>query len=223
MAWWIDADNIMTVDKTQPIGKDCALASRFRSYLPVVVDVETGGLNPQTDAILQIAATLLDMDAQGRLGLGQQFSYEVQPFAGARLDPKSLKFTGIDPDDPRRQAITEKAALQDLFAQVHQHRSKYHCTRAILVGHNIAFDRDFMASAVTRCGVKKNPFHPFSFLDTVSLSALMFGQTVLVKACLAAGIDFDQEQAHSARYDCDRTARLFCHIINRWQELTDKR
>jgi ribonuclease T len=45
------------------------------------------------------------------------------------------------------------------------------------------------------------------------------GQTVLAKACQAAGIAFDGQQAHSALYDTERTAELFCFIVNRYQQL----
>jgi ribonuclease T len=34
-----------------------------------------------------------------------------------------------------------------------------------------------------------------------------------------AGIDFDNDEAHSARYDALKTAELYCQIVNTWQEL----
>ena len=92
------------------------------------------------------------------------------------------------------------------------------CTRAILVGHNAHFDAGFINAAVERCGIKRNPFHPFSFFDTATLSGLAYGQTVLAKACAEAGIAFDNNEAHSAAYDAERTAELFCEIVNRWKE-----
>ena len=42
------------------------IAQRFRGFLPVVVDVETGGFNEQTDALLQIAAVIVDRDDSGK-------------------------------------------------------------------------------------------------------------------------------------------------------------
>ena len=42
----------------------------------------------------------------------------------------------------------------------------------------------------------------------------------LAKAAKAAGIEFDSGQAHSAIYDAERTADLFCNIVNRWRDLT---
>lgn len=197
------------------------MSKRFRGYLPVVLDAETGGLNSQTDAVLQISAVLLDMDEEGQLIPVRQLTYEIQPFQGANLDPASLKIIKIDPLDPNRVTVTEEAALRDLFKQVHEHRKRNSCVRAILVGHNASFDQDFLNAASKRCNIKTSPFHPFSCLDTVSLSALVFGQTVLSKACAAAQIPFDQAQAHDAAYDCARTTQLFCHIVNLWKSQND--
>ena len=45
------------------------LSQRFRGYLPIVVDVETGGFNESTDALLQIAAVIIDIDQQGQFAI----------------------------------------------------------------------------------------------------------------------------------------------------------
>lgn len=74
-------------------------------------------------------------------------------------------------------------------------------------------------AAAERTGVKRNPFHPFGMFDTATLAGFMFGQTVLVKACQAAKIPFDGKQAHSALYDTERTAELFCYMVNHLKDL----
>lgn len=193
------------------------LALRFRGFLPVVVDIETGGFNAETDAVLQIGAVLLDMEPGGQLLPSKSLFYEVHPFEGANLDAAALEFNGIAPYALARQAIDERSALTDFFQQVRRAVKSHGCTRAILVGHNANFDHGFLMRASERCDMKRNPFHPFSTLDTVSLSALAYGQTVLAKACEAAGIAFDSRSAHAADYDAQRTAELFCEIVNRWQ------
>lgn len=192
---------------------------RFRGFLPVVVDVETGGFNTATDALLEIAAIIIEMDKQGFVHPGQTISCHVQPFEGANLDPKALEFTGIDPWHPFRDAKPEREALQTIFAPVRQAVKRTHCRRAILVGHNAFFDLGFLNAAVERTGIKRNPFHPFSTFDTVSLAGLAYGQTVLAKATTEAGIDWESKEAHSALYDATKTAELFCAIVNRWQKL----
>lgn len=188
--------------------------SRFRGYLPVVVDVETGGFNEQTDALLQIAAVILDMDESGQLYCAETVSCHVNPFDGANLDPASMAVNGIDVDHPFRLAIDEKQALPKIFKTVREAVKRQECNKAILVGHNAYFDLKFINAAAQRSGVKRNPFHPFSNFDTVSLAGLAYGQTVLARAIRAAGFEWDTSEAHSAIYDAEMTASLFCKIIN---------
>jgi ribonuclease T len=190
------------------------IAKRFRGFLPVVVDVETGGFNDKTDALLEIAAVTLNMDESGTLSLAETLHCHVKPFEGAILDPKALAFNGIDPDHPFRDALTEKNALKHIFVPIRHAVKQSNCNRAVLVGHNAFFDLGFINAAVARTDFKRNPFHPFSTFDTVSLAALAYGQTVLAKAAVAAGLDWNEKEAHSAIYDAEQTARLFCIIMN---------
>jgi ribonuclease T len=190
------------------------MARRFRGFLPVAIDVETGGFNNATDALLEIAATLIDMDENGVLRRGVTHSFHVIPFAGSRLDPASLAVTGIDPYHPLRPAIPERDALQRVFREVRHAIRAYNCRRAILVGHNASFDLGFLNAAVARTEIKRNPFHPFSCFDTVSLAGAALGQTVLAKAVTVAGFEWDSTSAHSASYDAERSADVFCHVAN---------
>jgi ribonuclease T len=194
------------------------IADRFRGFLPVVVDLETGGFIAATDAILEIAATIVRMDDDGLMSVHRTHNFNVKPFEGANLEQAALDFTGIDPHHPFRDAVDEEHALGELFRIVRKEIRDQGCNRAILVGHNAHFDAGFVNAAVERCGIKRNPFHPFSYFDTATLSGLAYGQTVLAKACQEAGIPFDNAEAHSAAYDAERTAELFCEIVNRWKE-----
>ena len=185
------------------------MARRFRGFLPVVIDVECGGFNCATDALLEIAAVTIGMDEQGLLYPQDTLFYRVEPFAGANIEPAALEFTGIKLDHPLRMAVPEQQALTDIFRSVRKAVKSAGCKRAILVGHNSSFDLGFLNAAIARCEIKRNPFHPFSSFDTATLAGLAYGQTVLAKACQAAGIDFDGREAHSARYDTeDRRAVL---------------
>lgn len=195
------------------------LADRFRTYLPVVIDVETGGFKAATDAILEISAVILGMNEKGVLEIDQTFFHRIVPFDGANIEEAALKFTGINPYHPLRIARSEKDVFQALFKTVRDAMKDSQCKRAILVGHNAHFDLGFVNAACDRHALKRNPFHPFSCFDTATLSGLAYGQTVLARACEAAGIAFDENEAHSARYDAEKTAELFCGIVNKWQEL----
>jgi ribonuclease T len=195
------------------------MARRFRGYLPVIVDIETSGFNPKQNAVLEIAAVITRMGEDGRIEPGETIASHVNPFPGAKLEAAALSFNKIDPFHPFRMALDEKEALQKIFQPIRNAVRENGCTRAILVGHNPAFDISFLNAAVDRAGVKKNPFHPFSTFDTATLSGLAYGQTVLAKSVQAAGMDWDNNEAHSAIYDAEQTARLFCGIVNRWQVL----
>jgi ribonuclease T len=190
------------------------MARRFRGFLPVVIDVETGGFHAATDALLQIAAVLIEIDGSGRLYRGQTHSFHVKPFEGARLDPASLQVNKIDPWHPLRPALDEREALQRMFREVRAAVRAGGCRRAVLVGHNASFDLNFLNAAVARTGIKRNPFHPFSSFDTATLAGAAFGQTVLAKVAAIAGLEWQAAAAHSATYDAEHTADVFCLICN---------
>ncbi len=196
------------------------IAQRFRGFLPVVVDVETGGFDPARHALLEIAAVMIQMDNSGRLSPGQTLACHVLPFLGAELDPGALAFNKIDPSHPFRDAVSEHDALKLVLNPIRKALGSQGCTRAILVGHNAHFDLGFLKATVERTGYKRNPFHAFSVLDTVTLGGLAYGQTVLAKAVQAAGLGWDDAEAHSAIYDAEKTAALFCDVVNRWRDLT---
>jgi len=189
---------------------------RIRGYLPVVIDIETAGFNHQTDAMLEICAVIIGIDEAGKFYSKEPQHFHTEPFKGANLEPAALKFNGIDVDNPLRSAISEKLALNDMFKTIRTEMKEENCTRSILVGHNAFFDLGFLYAASDRSKLK-NPFHQFSTIDTVSLSALVYGETVLAKAIAKAGIEFDNTPAHSALYDTVKTAELFCQIFNNHQ------
>jgi ribonuclease T len=196
------------------------IADRFRGFLPIVVDVETGGFDAQKDALLEIAACIIRMDDFGRVFVAETVDVNVEPFEGANLNPKSLEITGIQVDSPLRNAVPEKEALAQIFQPIRKEVRSTGCQRAVLVGHNSFFDLSFINTAIARTDFKRSPFHPFTSFDTATLAGLAFGQTVLSRAVQAAGLDWNESEAHSAIYDTEKTAALFCSIVNRWKILT---
>ncbi|WP_396589347.1 ribonuclease T [Bermanella sp. R86510] len=195
------------------------MVSRFRGYLPVVVDVETAGFNAQTDALLEVAMVIMDMDEKGMMVPGPTMSAHIKPFEGANIEQSALDFTGIDPFDPERDAEDEDTALNAMFKTIRKAIKVKGCKRAILVGHNAHFDLGFINAAIARNDIKRSPFHPFSGFDTATLCGLALGHTVLARSCKLAGIEFDNKAAHSALYDTEKTAELFALIVNQWQHM----
>ena len=198
------------------------LAQRFRGYLPVIVDIETSGFNPKKNALLEIAAVIVEFNSNHDLEITERYTTHVVPFKNAELDAAALKFNGIDPHHPFRMAIDEKDALDMLFKPIRHAVKRNNCTRAILVGHNPAFDIGFLNAAIQRTQIKRSPFHPFSTFDTATLGGLAYHQTVLAKIAQTAGLEWDNDKAHSALYDAEKTAELFCMIINRWRSLSEQ-
>ena len=194
------------------------MSRRFRGFLPVVIDVETGGFNHKKDALLEVAAVTLKLDDNGIISIDEQIARHLLPFEGANMDPKSMEVNGIDPYNPFRMAVAEKDGLGEIFRVIRNAMKANGCKRAIMVGHNTMMALNFINAAAERCGLNRNPFHPFSTFDTVSMAGLAYGQTVLARAVQAAGIEWENENAHSAAYDAFKTAELFCLIINRWRK-----
>ncbi len=207
------SESVCSVEKS-------VVARRFRGFLPVVIDVETGGFDCRTDALLEIAAVLLEWNDDGGWCRARTVAHHVKPFEGAKMDEAALRFNKIDPYHPFRLAVAERDAMNDVFDHVRRAVQAHGCSRAILVGHNPAFDLSFVKAAADRCKIKRNPFHNFSTFDTASLAGVAFGQTVLSRAVAAAGLHWQEEEAHSAIYDAERTAELFCAIVNRWDRMS---
>lgn len=207
------------INMPEELLKPSLIAQRFRGFLPVVVDVETGGFDARNNALLEVAAVILEMDSMGKLQIKESFTKNIQPFEGAVVEQSALEFTGIDIYDSEREAEEEGEAVRDIFRPIRREVTETGCTRAVMVAHNAHFDLGFINAAVDRNQIKRNPFHPFSCFDTSSLAGLAYGQTVLAKACQAADIEFDNQDAHCALYDATKTAELFCTIVNKWKEL----
>lgn len=201
-----------TIEKTP-------MAQRFRGFLPVIIDVETGGFNASTDALLEIAAVTITMDENGLLQRDKTIDFHVDPFEGANIEQAALDFTGIDLDNPERASVPEEISMTEIFQAVRKAVKQHGCNRAVLVGHNAHFDLGFVNAAAARIDIKRNPFHAFSCFDTATLSGFVFGHTVLAKGCELAGIEFCNKAAHSAAYDAEKTADLFCLMVNRYKSL----
>ena len=171
--------------------------------------------------MLEVAAVILGVDENGMLVRRNTVFCHVEPFPGANLEKASMEVNGIKVDNPLRLAKKEQEALAHIFKPIRQAISENGCTRAVLVGHNAHFDLGFLNAAVARTGIKRNPFHPFSCFDTVTLARSLLGQTVLARAAQAAGLPYDTKEAHSAIYDAEITADLYCLLINRIKPLFD--
>lgn len=196
------------------------IKKRFDGFLPIVIDVETSGARAHTDALLEIAAFLVELDDEGKYVIGDFYHTHVEPFEGARIDPEAMAVNRITIEHPFRFAIPEEDALTGLFEFTREALKKHQCRRAILVGHNAHFDLGFLQATAKRCKLyNKNPYHNYTVFDTATLGAMFYGKSVLAKAIAAAKIEFNRDEAHSAVYDARKTAELFCGILNKMTEI----
>jgi ribonuclease T len=187
-------------------------AKELNGMLPVVVDLETTGVDYNQHAILEIACIFVHCDK--KLSPHESVFHEhVKAFSGAKTDPKAMSLHGIPLHHPFRFAKSEKEVLEALNEELGQQLQEQKCHRAILVGHNAHFDLSFLNASYNRTGVK-SLFHRFCVLDTVTLSAALLGETVLAKALYKTRIGFNPGLAHGALYDAKQTAKLFCHLMN---------
>ena len=194
------------------------IKKRFRGFLPIVVDVETAGFDANKDALLEVALVTINKNANNFFSADKTIHYHIEPFKGANLDKDALEFNQIKPDHPFRFAKTETEAFTNIANEINKLLAQHNCTKAVLIGHNAHFDLAFINAAFNRTNIK-NPFHSFTCFDTATLCALAFAETVLAKAMYRAKIPFDLEHAHSAIYDAEKTAELFCVIYNNYKQI----
>ncbi|PHQ80834.1 MAG: ribonuclease T [Coxiella sp. (in: Bacteria)] len=190
------------------------IRTRFDGYLPVVVDVETTGVDFTKHGLLEIAAVLVDYNNEGKLAPTATDFWHIAPFKEALIDPKAMAVNKIDHTHPFRFAKPEAEALTEFFAYVDKAVKATRCRRAVLVGHNAHFDLNFIMAGAKRCNLSNIPLHAFTCIDTATLGGVFYGKTVLAKALKKARIEFDKNEAHSAVYDAEKTAELFCQVIN---------
>lgn len=195
------------------------MKDRFRGFLPIVVDIETAGFNAKIHSILEIAAVMVDFDDDNQLYVCDEVFEHIIPEEGTEIDEKALEFNKIQPFHPFRMAKSEYDVIHEIFGAIRKAIKFHDCKRAVMVAHNANFDHGFIMQGAKRQNYKRIPFHPFTVFDTASLAGVFLGQTVLARACEVAGIAFDQEKAHGALYDAKKTAELFCHIVNKHQQM----
>ncbi|MFD1796196.1 3'-5' exonuclease [Paracoccus aurantiacus] len=161
----------------------------------VVFDTETTGL-ALSDRIVQIAGLRI---AGGKL-TGEQFDTLVDP--GRPVPPASTEIHGIT------DAMV--AGAPDLRTAL---RGFHHFSEgAVLIAHNAPFDMGLLRRAEGETG----QHFPNRVMDTVLLSAMIWGQGVvhsLDAICERLGIDLPADQRHTAMGDATATAQAYLRMI----------
>ncbi len=103
------------------------MSRRFRGFLPVVIDVETGGFNSRTDALLEIAAVFIDIDASGTLSRGCHPQLPCAAVSGCATGPGLAERHRHRSLSSVAAALPEREAIQRIFREVRHQLKAYDC------------------------------------------------------------------------------------------------
>ena len=167
-----------------------------RTY--VVVDVETTGLDPDRDAIIEVAAVSLQ---NGRIS--DEFSSLVQPHQ--EIPAFITQMTGIT-----NEMVADSPTMYSLRTRLKQILGDH-----VLVGHNVGFDLGFLRAERLGSGQHR--------LDTVTLASILlpnagrYNLEALVYQLQLPGDD--RRQDHRALADARQTTALFQTLQERAVQL----
>ena len=178
--------------------RDAALEDRRLSDLTFCVfDLETTGLLPHRDEIIQIGAVRV---------------------IGGRIVPGEAFETLVDPGRPIPDASSRVHHITDAMVRGHPSISSAaprfydFASGSALVAHNAPFDLAFLRAK--RAETELNWTHPV--VDTVLLSAILFGTTethTLDAVCQRLGIEIAPHLRHTALGDAHATAEALCRML----------
>jgi DNA polymerase III epsilon subunit-like protein len=172
----------------------------------LVVDTETGGLNPETDALLSVG--LVDW-CDGAVRRQTEILVDAE---GLRCDPKALAVNGIDLDVHHAYSVPRAYAakqIQDFCRPM---------GRPILAGHNVQFDIGFIRRLFTPETLRMTFSH--RVMDTLQV-LLFLGHAGLVPLEIAKldqamahfGLTMPPSTRHTALGDALVTAELYTRLL----------
>lgn len=154
----------------------------------IAIDVETTGISPEKERIIEIGAF--------RPETGEIFRTLIQP--GRPLPEKITELTGIT-DDMLVGAPEEAEAIKALL--------EFMNGDTVLLGHNISFDHSFIVQAIRRCEYEEPAFQG---IDTLKLSRVLCPELPNKKLeTMVAHFGLTNERAHRAFEDARVTVELY--------------
>jgi CRISPR-associated protein Cas2 len=163
----------------------------------VVVDVETTGLSPVSDQIIEIGALRVSVD-------GSREAFQAFVIAD-RVLPKVIKdLTGI----------TDEMLIEDgrALAEVMKDFLEF-CGELPMVSHNAGFDGKFLREACRKCGI---PVFSNRSIDTLKLSRRYIDSVADYKlGTLLAHLGIEQDTAHRSGEDCMATMQLYEKLLEK--------
>ncbi|RIY36702.1 exonuclease domain-containing protein [Psittacicella gerlachiana] len=213
---------VTQLDKNNPVATQAAeyMAKRFRGFYPLVVDIETTGIDHHENSIIQIAAVALTFDQDLNLVPYAELKLNVHPLKGNSINPDSIAITKINPFNYQRKAVDLTTALTALCKFARGAQKAHGCKRTVLTAHNVNFDKGFIYHYLEKCKIKRIPFHPFTVFDTSVLGAMFLADSRLKIAINKLPNEtFDSSKAHDALFDAHECAKLFAYCVNSSKDL----
>ena len=164
------------------------------------IDIETTGLGPEKEKIIEIGAVKYEDGAQKEV-----FSTLIRPQT-AGIPARITELTGIT-DEMVKDAPGEAEAMASLL--------RFLEGEEVLLGHNVSFDFSFLKVAANRLGET----FEYRGLDTLAIARLCHPELpkkTLAAMCEAYGII--NEHAHRAYEDACTAAQLYFALKERFGE-----
>jgi len=185
----------------------------------IFIDVETTGLDPEKNGIIQIAGMI---EIEGKIV--KTFNLDCCPFPEDRINNKALAVNKKtideiwqypDPLDVYKILTDTMGDYVDRF----DHTDKFH-----FIAYNAPFDMEFLREWFAKAGSKKyfgSWFH-FPDIDAMRLAAQHLKNVRasmpnfrLATVAEKLGIEIDTEATHDALYDINLTKKVYYHVTNR--------
>ncbi|MDY3919604.1 MAG: exonuclease domain-containing protein [Candidatus Limivivens sp.] len=165
----------------------------------IAVDLETTGLDPKEDQILEIGAVRMENGRATEI-------YEVFVNSGVPIPEKIQALTGITPE-MAASGLPVREAMEGFLE---------FCGDWDILGHNILFDYSFLKCSACRLGKEFEK----SGIDTLRIARKFMPDLPSRRLdALCAYFSIAQEKKHRASYDAIAAARLYQELGRRYEEL----
>lgn len=180
----------------------------------LVVDTETGGIDPTKHSILTLGVVLWE---DGVIGESTEVAVWEAPYPS--VDEEAMRINGIDLEELRGRAVPPTDAVVALNRFLETHFGPTRGREKIgLVGHNLGFDILFLKRLYALAGVVYDDVFSHRGLDTASVIRFLHlaGRLPLASASLDSTIEyFEIEVVRGTRHTATADALITAEVLNR--------
>ena len=177
---------------------DVTTAEMLRQQF-IAFDVETTGLSPAIDRIVEIGAVLF---ANGEPV--DSFSTLVNPHMNISASATAVSHI-------TNNMLSSAPLEQDVYPRLIEFLGEALCGNVIMCAHNAKFDFDFLCRTLSRLGYDAH----IRYMDTLSLSRKYIKGLNNYKQCTLEGhLGLINSASHRASSDAEVCGKILCSIIN---------